>query len=76
MHHLSSALFDGCHFDHTVIIFCVHEPDQGRATLIGARRFLLLAERGQAVETDDSFCERAFAATMPENVQVVDDSPK
>ncbi|HVG35702.1 MAG TPA: hypothetical protein VM911_21805, partial [Pyrinomonadaceae bacterium] len=41
-----------------------------------AHRFILLAESHQAVETDNSICERALAAATLENVQVADGSSK
>lgn len=37
---------------------------------------LLLAQDDKAVETHRSLCERALAAATPQNVQVVDGSPK
>jgi len=49
---------------------------KGGAPLFSAYRLILLAEYGQAVEVDDSFCPRALAAATPENVQMVDGRSK
>ena len=52
------------------------EHDQRSATIFSTYWFLLLAEDDQAVETDHLFCEKTFAATTPESIQMADGSPK
>ena len=46
------------------------------APVFSAHRLILLAEYGQAVEVDDSFCPRALAAAALENVQMADGRSK